>query len=194
MSKRAALFLDRDGVINVDYAYVIRREDFEFVDGIFDLCRNAVRLGYFLVVVTNQAGIGRGYYSEAQFLELTDWMRSRFSAEGIEIGAVYYCPFHPEHGIGDYKIDADCRKPKPGMLHQAMLEHDIEPRYSILIGDNQSDIDAGRAAGVACNILYSPRQKNGNGANRRTDETNVAYLTDAIRYLEALIPTRMNDF
>lgn len=193
MSGRAALFLDRDGVINVDHAYVFRQDDFEFVDGIFDLCRNAVRLGYFLVVVTNQAGIARGYYSEAQFLALTDWMRSRFSAEGIEIGAVYYCPFHPEHGIGDYKIDADCRKPKPGMLHQAISEHDIDPRYSILIGDNQSDIDAGRAAGVACNILYSPGQINGNGANVYCEKFTVAYLNDAVRYLEALVSTRMND-
>jgi D-glycero-D-manno-heptose 1,7-bisphosphate phosphatase len=153
MSRRA-LFLDRDGVINIDHGYVCRPEEFHFVDGIFDLCRAAQELGYFLIVITNQAGIGRGYYSEADFNNLTDWMCRAFSAEGVTIDAVYSCPYHPEHGVGKYKADSSCRKPAPGMLLQAAREHDIDLENSILIGDKESDIQAGIAAGVKLSILF----------------------------------------
>jgi D-glycero-D-manno-heptose 1,7-bisphosphate phosphatase len=96
---RPALFLDRDGVINVEKNYVHRVEDFEFLDGIFDLCRAAIERKMPIVVVTNQAGIGRGYYSEAQFQTLTEWMKDRFEEERAPISAVYFCPNHPEQGI-----------------------------------------------------------------------------------------------
>ena len=94
---RPALFLDRDGVINVENNYVHKIEDFEFIDGIFDLCRLATQFDMAIVVVTNQAGIGRGYYSEAQFQILTHWMKGRFEEERAPISAVYFCPYHPEH-------------------------------------------------------------------------------------------------
>ncbi len=114
--KKPALLLDRDGVINLDHGYVHTVENFEFIDGIFDVVVAANRRGYIVVVVTNQAGIGRGYYSEAQFNALTDWMKSRFTAHGGEIRAVYYCPHHPEHGDYKYRIHCKCRKPSPGMI------------------------------------------------------------------------------
>jgi D-glycero-D-manno-heptose 1,7-bisphosphate phosphatase len=152
--RRPALFLDRDGVINVDHAYVIKKEDFEFVDGIFELCRHAKRLGFIICVVTNQAGIGRGYYTEKDFLELTDWMCNVFSAEGANIDKVYFCPTHPEHGVGEYKINSPFRKPEPGMIQQAAQELDIDLVKSILVGDKETDIQAGIAAGVGCNLLY----------------------------------------
>src|SRR5438128_1203722 len=101
--KNHALFLDRDGVINIDRGYVYKQEDFEFVDGIFDLCRYATDLDYVLIVVTNQAGIGRGLYSEQDFLDLTDWMCGVFRERGVPLGKVYYCPSHPDHGVGAYK-------------------------------------------------------------------------------------------
>ncbi len=148
MLRRPALFLDRDGVINVDHGYVHRPADFEFMPGIFDLVRSANELGYLVVVVTNQAGIGRGYYSEAQFLLLTDWMKERFKAEGARIDAVYFCPFHPEHGIGEYRRESEYRKPGPGMLLQAERDLDIDLRKSVLVGDKPSDMAAGQAAGV----------------------------------------------
>ena len=151
--KRRALFLDRDGVINVDHGYVHRPDQFTFIEGIFDLCRQARDQGYLIVVVTNQAGIGRGYYSEQAFHELTAWMKQRFSDEGIAIAGVYFCPHHAEHGIGEYKRACERRKPNPGMLLDAARDHGIDLGASILIGDKESDIEAGRRAGLDCVVL-----------------------------------------
>lgn len=156
MSRRLALFLDRDGVINVDHAYVCKPENFEFIDGIFELCRTAKQLGYLIFVITNQAGIGRGYYTEQDFLKLTDWMCGVFKTQGAAIDKVYFCPFHPEYGVGNYKIDSFYRKPAPGMIYQAAEEFDINLAKSILVGDKESDIQAGIAAGVGCSLLYNP--------------------------------------
>lgn len=155
-NKRYALFLDRDGVINVDHGYVHHPDHFEFVEGIFELCRKAIENKYLLIVVTNQAGIGRGYYTEKEFHELTDWMCQEFLTEGIKIERVYFCPFHPEHGIGVYKQESVFRKPGPGMLLEAAKEYDIDLSVSLLVGDKETDIQAGLAAGVGCNILYCP--------------------------------------
>ena len=145
---RPALFLDRDGVINVDHAYVHRREDFDFMDGIFDLCRAARGLGFHVFVVTNQAGIGRGYYTERDFHVLSDWMRDEFAREGAPIDAVYFSPYHPEHGIGDYRRDSDCRKPGPGMVLDLVRAWGLDPARCLMVGDQDSDVAAARAAGV----------------------------------------------
>lgn len=151
-----ALFLDRDGVINVDYAYVHRHEDFHFIEGIFELVRAANVAGYLVIVVTNQAGIGRGRYTEEVFRDLTSWMCACFSEHGGRIDAVYYCPDHPEHGIGAYKRYSAMRKPAPGMLLRAAKEHDIDLPASLMIGDKPSDMEAGRAAGVGTLICNAP--------------------------------------
>src|ERR1043165_5019258 len=119
---RRALFLDRDGVINADRGYVGTRGEFEYVEGIFDLCRYATDLGFLLLVVTNQAGIARGYYSERDFLALTEWMCETFRERGAPIAKVYFCPSHPEHGLGEYKRESSFRKPGPGMILQAQTE------------------------------------------------------------------------
>jgi D-glycero-D-manno-heptose 1,7-bisphosphate phosphatase len=147
LTKRA-LFLDRDGVVNVDRGYVHKPEDVEFVDGIFELVSEAVRCGYLIVIVTNQAGIGRGLYSEQDFHGLMDWMKSEFESRQGRIDAVYFSPFHPEHGVGAYRRVSDCRKPAPGMIIRARHELDIDLSRSILIGDKQSDVDAGIKAGI----------------------------------------------
>jgi D-glycero-D-manno-heptose 1,7-bisphosphate phosphatase len=147
-----ALFLDRDGVINIERAYAHCREDFEFQDGIFDLCSAAESLGYLLFVVTNQAGIARGYYSEEQFLDLTRWMVNEFARRHVHIRKVYYCPFHPKHGIGRYKLDSPERKPGPGMLLSAQTQFDLNMQDSVLIGDQITDIRAAEAAGVGTRI------------------------------------------
>ncbi|MDP1774220.1 MAG: HAD family hydrolase [Methylobacter sp.] len=154
-TKRPALFLDRDGIINVETNYVYRIDDFVFIDGIFDLCRNAMAVGMAIVVVTNQAGIGRGYYTEAQFHELSNWMCERFAEEGVAIDAVYYCPYHAVYGIGKYKVDSFDRKPNPGMILRARDELELLLEDSILIGDKASDIAAARAAKVGRAVLMA---------------------------------------
>ncbi len=179
---RSALFLDRDGVINVDHAYVCKKENFEFVDGIFELCRSAKELGFLICVVTNQAGIGRGFYTEKDFIELTDWMRSVFREEGSEIDKVYFCPSHPEYGVGEYKTDSPFRKPGPGMILQASQELDIDLAKSILVGDKESDILAGVAAGVGCNLLY--RALSSDAPKKTAATAVVASLRQILPFLE----------
>lgn len=153
MTERAALFLDRDGVINVDEGYVHTVEAFQFLPGIFETVRTAASLGLETVVVTNQAGIGRGCYSEAQFAALTAWMCDRFMAEGAALLAVYHCPYHgdamPPYNIADHPD----RKPNPGMLQRAARDHRLALGNSLLIGDRLSDIDAARAAGLLASAV-----------------------------------------
>lgn len=156
MGERRGLILDRDGVINIDINFLYRIEDVVFVEGIFDLVRAAKAAGYAVVVATNQSGIGRGLYSEAQFHALMDWIGDRFAAHGGAIDAVYFCPHHPTAGQGDYRRDCACRKPKPGMFLQAIAEWDLDPAQSWTIGDNWRDVDAGAAAGVANRVLIDP--------------------------------------
>ncbi|SDA21935.1 D-alpha,beta-D-heptose 1,7-bisphosphate phosphatase [Nitrosospira sp. Nsp18] len=153
---RPALFLDRDGVINIDFAYVYKPEQFEFIEGVFELCQWASQCGYLIFVITNQAGIGRGYYTEQDFLKLTDWMCGIFKTQGSIITKVYFCPSHPEYGIGEYKVDSFFRKPGPGMILQAAEEFCVDLARSVLVGDKEKDIQAGIAAGVGCNLLYHP--------------------------------------
>lgn len=148
MTRRRALFLDKDGVVNVDLGYVCTPERTEFIDGIFELCRVATQYGFVNVVVTNQAGIGRGYYTERDFMAYMDWVRDEFRRRGAQLDAVYYCPHHPVHGRGKYLLDCDCRKPKPGMIVNAARDLDLDVAGSVLLGDSPSDVAAGQAAGV----------------------------------------------
>jgi len=147
-----ALFLDRDGVINVNHGYVHEVENCHFLDGIFDLTRLAIREGFIICIVTNQAGIGRGYYTEQQFHDFMCWMSARFEQEGVVISRVFYSPYHPIHGVGKYKKDDFSRKPNPGMLLDAINDFSIDAGASILIGDSISDIQAGVAAGIGTNL------------------------------------------
>jgi D-glycero-D-manno-heptose 1,7-bisphosphate phosphatase len=157
MTKRA-IFLDRDGVINIDHGYVHKKENFEFVDSIFDFCKEASKLEYLIFVVTNQSGIGRGYYTEKEFLDLTHWMQECFIDKAIKIEKVYYCPHHKDAKLKKYKKECFFRKPNPGMINQAIHEYDIDPDQSILIGDNITDVISGMKAGVKNIFLYNNEQ------------------------------------
>ncbi|MGB0626006.1 MAG: D-glycero-alpha-D-manno-heptose-1,7-bisphosphate 7-phosphatase [Alphaproteobacteria bacterium] len=148
-----ALFLDRDGVINVDSGYIWRIEDFIFCDGVFDACIVARDMGYLLVVVTNQAGIGRGLYTEQQFRALTQWKEAQFRERGIEIARTYFSPTHPDEGIGVYKRESPDRKPGPGMLFKARDAFGIDMAASAIVGDRETDIEAGINGGVGTRIL-----------------------------------------
>lgn len=145
---RRALFLDRDGVINVNHGYVHRPEQTQWLPGIFELCRAARAAGFVLVVVTNQAGIARGLYTEEQFLEYTRWVHAQFRQNGAPLEATFYCPHHPDAGVGAGLIDCDCRKPEPGMLLSAARLLGLDLANSLLLGDTESDTQAAAAAGV----------------------------------------------
>ncbi|MCX6333134.1 MAG: HAD family hydrolase [Bacteroidia bacterium] len=138
-----ALFIDRDGVINIDKVHVFRRKDFEFTEGIFKLCRKYTEAGFLIIVITNQAGIAKGLYSEEDFRKLTRWMNIQFEKNGIKISEVYHCPHHP--GITG---PCECRKPNPGMILQAVKDFDLDLCQCILVGDKESDLEAGRRAGI----------------------------------------------
>jgi len=156
-----ALFLDRDGVVNREIGYLSKPEQVEFYPGIFDLCGSAQSMGYKLIVVTNQSGIARKLYSEADFHSLMHWIEEQFDQRGIQLGGYYYCPHHPEHGIGQYRQECPDRKPQPGMLLRAAREHDLDLTRSILIGDRCSDIQAGAAAKVGKLILLAGTESRG---------------------------------
>lgn len=177
----SAVFLDRDGVINHNHGYVHKREDFDFIEGVLDVARYAHAQRYKLVVITNQAGIARGYYTEEQFHQLTDWMCQRFSAAGAPIERVYFSPYHPTAGLGHYLKDDFSRKPHPGMIHQAQKELSIDLSRSVLIGDKLSDIQAGIAAGIGTNLLFAAERPNElDGLNYKL----IATLHEAINYLQ----------
>ncbi len=143
-----ALFLDRDGVINEDYGYVHKIEDFHFREGIFDVCRAAQNARMKIIVVTNQAGIGRNLYTSSQFALLSEYMCLCFREKGIAITRVYHCPYHPDYGVGHFRMQSFDRKPRPGMIVKACNEENINPAHSIMIGDNESDHLACMAANV----------------------------------------------
>lgn len=150
---RCALFLDRDGVINVDRGYTHRREDFQLVEGVLDLCRAAVEAGHLVVLATNQAGIGRGYYSEVEFERFTRWMMGELWGLGVPVAAVYFCPHHPLAGVGPYREACPSRKPEPGMLLAARDDLALDLSACVLIGDKVSDLEAGYRAGVGRLVL-----------------------------------------
>jgi len=148
MTLARAAFLDRDGVINVEKNYVHRIADFEFIPGVLEACRRIAEAGYLLIIVTNQAGIARGYYGEPEFAALTRWMSARFADAGAPLAAVYHCPHHPEATLPGLRKACDCRKPEPGLILRAAREHSLDLGHSLLVGDKRSDIEAGRRAGV----------------------------------------------
>lgn len=173
-----ALFLDRDGVVNVDKNFVHTQAEFEWMSGIFELCRKAHEAGYLLVICTNQSGIGRLLYSESQFLALTEWMKQRFSQESAPLTAVYFCPFHPEAGKGQYCRPSLDRKPAPGMFLKARDAYHIDMQRSIAIGDTARDAEAAYAAGVGT-ILHL-----GQELIPTYVTSQIALLSEAVGYLK----------
>jgi D-glycero-D-manno-heptose 1,7-bisphosphate phosphatase len=143
-----AAFLDLDGVINYDSGYVYRWVDFEFIPGAVEGMRRLQNAGYELVIVTNQSGIARGFYTEQQYRQLSALLLERLSDLGVKISGIFHCPHHPEGVVPEYAIDCDCRKPAPGMIERASRELGLSLKDSILIGDKYSDIAAARAAGL----------------------------------------------
>lgn len=143
-----ALFLDRDGIINRDIGYPYKPEQIEWMPDIANAIKAANKAGYKVLVVTNQAGIARGYYGEKELLALHEWMRAELAKQGAVIDDFAFCPHHPTEGKGAYKTECRCRKPQPGMILDFMEKYGIDKKGSFLIGDKQSDVDAATAAGI----------------------------------------------
>ena len=147
MGQRRAVFLDRDGTINVEVAYLSTVDDFRFLPGVPQSLKRLKDAGFLLVVVTNQSGIGRGYYDEGALAAIHRHMHAELAASGAAVDACYFCPHHPEHATGDYRRECGCRKPLPGMLLQAAADLDIDLGASFMIGDKLADVEAGLSAG-----------------------------------------------
>jgi D-glycero-D-manno-heptose 1,7-bisphosphate phosphatase len=186
MSHRPALFLDRDGIINDDSGYTHRIEEFVFRDGIFDLCEAGQSRGMALVVVTNQAGIGRGYYTEDDFRSLTEWMLARFAERGIHFTTVEHCPDHPTHGLGTYRRENPRRKPGPGMILDAAAAHRLDLARSVMVGDHAADMQAAAAAGVGTRILLAATPAEAAAAPPGTLVLPNGALRQAARLIAAL--------
>ena len=168
------IFLDRDGVINHEVGYLHKVEDFKFIEGVFEACSAFQSLGYQIVVITNQSGIGRGYYGEQEFHQVNDWMLAQFSAQGINVLDVFFCPHGPEDGCA-------CRKPKPGMLLDAKEKHDIDMSRSWMIGDKEADVAAANAAGINNTVLV----KSGHDIDEKN--SNAKYVLDSIKQAQTVI-------
>jgi D-glycero-D-manno-heptose 1,7-bisphosphate phosphatase len=147
MARHPAVFLDRDGTINEEKDYLFRPEDFSFIPGAPEAIRLLKEAGFLVIVVTNQSGIGRGYYDEEAVRRLHCHMDRVLSRFGTSVDGYYFCPHHPRHGIGDYLKACSCRKPMPGMLLKAVRDFSIDITSSFIIGDKRADVEAGFAAG-----------------------------------------------
>jgi len=165
-----ALFLDRDGVINVEKEYLYKIDDFEFIEGIFELCRCFASKGFLIIVVTNQSGIARDFYTEEDFSKLTQWMVEQFSRQGVSIAKVYHCPHHPK-----ITGECSCRKPYPGMLFDAQKEFGLDMEHSVLVGDKERDIEAALNAGVKETYLLDEA-----GAVTNSKATKIVHKLDEI--------------
>lgn len=161
---RKCLFLDRDGVINVDFGYVCSMQRLKFVDGIFDLCRKFIAEGFLIVVITNQSGIARGYYSENDFNEFMDQIIDIFKLQGIHISDYLYCPHHPIYSTNVVDRNCDCRKPNNKLFKDAIAKHNITPEHSVSVGDSVRDVIAAASSAVRYNFLIDV-QKNESPVN-----------------------------
>ena len=168
------IFLDRDGVINKEVNYLYKIDDFEFTDGIFDVCLYFLNLGYKIIIITNQSGISRGYYNHSDYQKVTQWMLDQFKYKNINILDVFHCPHGPDS-------TCDCRKPKPGMFLKAKDKHNTDMEKSWLIGDNEIDVIAANEAGIENTILVR--------SGHRIDESisKARFILDSIQQAKQVI-------
>ena len=176
---KIAVFLDRDGVINQDTGYVSCVDNFHFIDGTIEALQILKKKGYCLVVVTNQSGIARGYFTEEQFMSLTEWMDWSLADRDVDLDGIYFCPHHPTAGVGEYRQECNCRKPAPGMLLDAAKDLKIDLANSYMVGDKAGDLQAAKAAGVGRKVLVRTGKTVTEEAIALADEVQDSLLTFA---------------
>ena len=182
---RKAAFLDRDGVLNEDRGYVFRQQDFRWLAGAREALALLQQAGYVLIVVTNQSGIARGLYTQDDLDTLHRQVSAELRGEGVHLTALYSCPHHPEAGLPAYRLDCDCRKPRPGLILRAAHDHGLDVGASWLFGDKARDIQAGRAAGVGhCWLIGSDADARGCAADGASTS-----LLDAVRAMPGIATT-----
>ena len=152
-ARRGAVFFDRDGTLNVDKDYLCKIEDFEWLEDAPQAIQWANERGFFVIVVTNQSGVARGYFSEEDVRRLHAWMNEDLARFHAHIDAFYYCPHLPKGSVAAYAADCDCRKPKPGVVERACAEFGIDKSASLMVGDKPRDVECAEAAGVR-GVLY----------------------------------------
>ena len=168
------IFLDRDGVINKDTNYLSKIEEFEFINGIFKTCQYLLSLDYEIIIVTNQSGIARGYYSEKDFQNITQWMLSQFKINGVKILDVLHCPHSPDS-------NCNCRKPKPGMFIKAKNKYGIDMEKSWMVGDKEVDIIAANNSGIVNTILV----RSGHEINEK--KSNAKFIINSIYQISKVV-------
>jgi D-glycero-D-manno-heptose 1,7-bisphosphate phosphatase len=185
--KRRAIFLDRDGTLNVDVGFTHRAQDLQLLPNVVGGLARLQALGFELLITTNQSGIARGYFTESDMHAFNDALVARLQAEGITISGIYFCPFHPTEGVGRYRRDSPLRKPQAGMLLQAAAQRGIDLAESFAIGDKTSDIMAGQAAGCRT-ILVRTGVGREHEAQRTARPDFVADdLLEAARFIEPFV-------
>tara|TARA_B110000003_G_C16613186_1_gene520236 strand:- start:1057 stop:1575 length:519 start_codon:yes stop_codon:yes gene_type:complete len=156
-----AIFLDRDGIINKDVGYLYKISDFEFTDGIFEVCKYFNQIGYKIIIITNQSGIHRKYFTLSDFQVLSNWLLEQFKEKNINILDIFFCPHGPN-------TNCNCRKPKPGMILEASVKYNIDLKNSWMIGDKEKDIEAANNAGIKKTILIQSSYTSGEKTSKAT--------------------------
>lgn len=169
LANSKAAFIDRDGVINKDFGYVYRIEDFELIPGVIEALSLLIKNGFLLIIITNQAGLARGYYSYSQLNKLHSYLIKILINSGVNLDAIYFCPHHPNGIVPSLSIECNCRKPAPGLIFRAEKDFNINLNLSVLFGDKMSDIQAGKSAGVGTNFIVNSGQKIWNSSYSEPD-------------------------
>lgn len=181
-----AVLIDRDGTLNIEKNYLYKVEDFEFTQNAIEAIRKLNDSGFLVIVITNQAGIARGYYTEKDLEKLHIWMNEELSKYNAKIDKFYYCPHHPIHGLGLYKQECNCRKPNNGLYLRAIEEFNIDTSNSYVIGDKITDLIPGKNSGMKTVLV-----RTGYGIKERTkddfydyEEENLASAVELILQIQ----------
>ena len=180
MTGKKAVFLDRDGTINIDTGYVGNAENFVFIDGAVEAIHLLNQNGFLVIVITNQSGVGRGYFTERDVNNLHHFINLELAKKNAKIDAFYYCPHHPVEAKGLYKIECNCRKPKTGLFEKAMLEFNIDAKSSYIVGDNITDIEAGVRLNMSTIFIgrHKPGRENFSAADNLLDAVHLILSED----------------